>query len=386
MAKIPRNPVTGRVDLPDIVKYMEQNPSAMAEFMSDYDKSGAGIPKVDLTTYDYNALASTIVHESLWVIQLESMGFVDKNGSPIDPHKAHSSSGVQPTFMIYCYDDKGKYRVMDETVGLPNSKTVLESIQRAIAEPILPLKPCLPWLLLVSVKLQQHGAVLKPFLDSLPAPLNWRFETPEEAEGVLEGVHTLNEQGVREFMALAVKAKTTGNQAFTKKDRKAALDAYGEALGHIIELLSQKPDPDDEAKAVRLRAICYANRAATYLMPGEGSDFKKALQDGKASEEVDPSYSKAQATASDMLGNTDGALDAIARALRRKDLENDVGLVDRLVELITGGKGFPKDEADFKNWMLDVLINDRKSSERLSGIKGEWSRRCDAQFAKWNKK
>jgi len=85
------------------------------------------------------------------------------------------------------------------------------------------------------------------------------------------------------------------------------------------------------------------------------------------------------------LGKMDDAQDAIARALRRKDLENDVGLVDCLVDLLTGGQGFARDEATFKNWMLDVLINDRKSGERLKGIGGEWRRRCDAQFSKYKR-
>lgn len=92
-----------------------------------------------------------------------------------------------------------------------------------------------------------------------------------------------------------------------------------------------------------------------------------------------------QATASEALGQLDDAQDAIARALRRPDLENDKNLVDRLIHLLTAGNGLPNDESTFKNWMLDVLVNDRKTGERLSGIRGEWSRRCDEQFAKWKR-
>lgn len=90
-----------------------------------------------------------------------------------------------------------------------------------------------------------------------------------------------------------------------------------------------------------------------------------------------------QATSSQMLGKTDDALDAITRALRRKDLENDAGLVDRLIGLLTEGKGFSDDEGVFKNWMLDVLINNQKTAAKLEGVNGEWKRRCDRQFAKW---
>lgn len=92
-----------------------------------------------------------------------------------------------------------------------------------------------------------------------------------------------------------------------------------------------------------------------------------------------------QSTALQRLGKIDDAQDAIARALRRKDLENDAGLVDCLVDLLTAGQGLANDEETFKNWMLDVLINDRKSAERLKDIGGEWRRRCDAQFSKFKR-
>lgn len=91
-----------------------------------------------------------------------------------------------------------------------------------------------------------------------------------------------------------------------------------------------------------------------------------------------------QAAASEALGNKDDAKDAIARGLRRKDLENDVGLVDRLIELKTDGKGLFNNEETFKKWWLDVSINDAKSSDRLYGIQGEWKRRCAAQLEKWS--
>lgn len=89
-----------------------------------------------------------------------------------------------------------------------------------------------------------------------------------------------------------------------------------------------------------------------------------------------------QATAYQVLGDLESAKDAVARALHRQELENDLGLVNRLLDLYTGG-GFPDAEVDFKRWMLDVHLNDRKSAERLRDIRGEWTRRCDAQFAKW---
>jgi hypothetical protein len=105
---------------------MEENPSEMNQLMNEVDKHGIGSPKVDLDTYDYNALSQTITSEKEWVIQLESMGLVDGAGNPVDPDSAHSSTGVQPTFILYCYDDTGAYRITHECIGLPDSKTILQ--------------------------------------------------------------------------------------------------------------------------------------------------------------------------------------------------------------------------------------------------------------------
>ncbi|CAA7267660.1 unnamed protein product [Cyclocybe aegerita] len=381
--KIPPNPIrkgrhTGHSENP--------NDAELNELVATIGRLDLNKPKVDLETYDYKALRSTIKHLSSWVIQLENTGFVDANGQPIEPDQAQNTSGVRPTFAIYCYDDKTAYRITSQCVGLPDSNFVLETLKRAIAEPTIPLKPCLPWFLLISIKLAPYVPVLKPFLDSLPAPFHWRVETREEAQGVNDGVHSLNEEGVRNGLVLAEKAKVVGNNAFSQKDRKAAVKAYGEALSWLLDVLAQKPDTADEEKAKKLQAVCYANRAAAYLIPGEGINLRKALQDGKDAEKADPGYAKAyvrQATANQLLGKKDDALDAIARALRCKDLENDTGLVDRFIELMTDGKGLSDDEATFKNWTLDVMINDRKSSERLSDIEGEWKRRCDQHLSKW---
>ena len=102
---------------------MEENPSEMDQLMNEVDQRGIGIPKIDLETYDYNALSRTIKPETEWVIQLESMGFVDSAGNSVDPDHAHSSTGIQPTFILYCYDDTGAYRLTHECIGLPDSKT-----------------------------------------------------------------------------------------------------------------------------------------------------------------------------------------------------------------------------------------------------------------------
>lgn len=166
-------------------------------------------------------------------------------------------------------------------------------IKKSIATPALPLKPCLPWLFLLSIKLTGHAEGLRKFLDSLPKPFHWRVETKEEAEGVHDGIDNLNQKGKVSSTTLAKNSKDDGNKAFAAKDREAALKAYTNALSHIRDIFAQRPDVEEEKAAKKLMAICLSNRAATYLIPGTGCDASKALQDGKAAEEVDPGYNKA---------------------------------------------------------------------------------------------
>ncbi|KAF8226164.1 hypothetical protein L208DRAFT_1454009 [Tricholoma matsutake] len=366
ISKIPANSETGRVGLPDIMRFVSQNPSELNDLMTD------------LSSHDFASLAPTIKHEFFWVLQLEHVGMVDASERPVD--------SSNPSFVIYCYDDQERYRITHDCVGLPNSSTVLQALHRAIVKPLPPLKPCLPWLLLLSIKFKQHLPFLKSFLDSLPSPFHWRFETQEEADNLNEGIFQMNQQGALKGFASAEEKKKIGNAAFARKDYSTASRAYSDAIEDLLDVLSQKPDLDSEKKAKKLLAICHANRAAAYLISGEGSDATKALGDGKAAEVNDPSYAKGyirQATAYQVLGDLESAKDAVARALGRQELENDLGLADRLIDLYTDGKGFPDEEEHFKSWMLEVHHNHKKSSERLRYIGGEWTRRCDAQLAKW---
>ncbi|KAF9533411.1 hypothetical protein CPB83DRAFT_782965 [Crepidotus variabilis] len=382
MQKVPPNPVTGKVEMSDVMRYLEQHPDEMTNIAEAVDKIHKSRPPVDLKTYDYKALGKTIVHETFWVLQLEPFGYVDHSGKEVDTNTVQGTSGVRPTFIFYCYDDKGAYRITHQCVGLPNADTVLEVIQKAIATPEIPLKPKLPWFFLLSIKLAGHAESLRPFLDSLPKPFHWRVETKEEAQGVHDGVDGLNHKGKITAMTRAEKAKNEGNKSFSKKDREAALKSYKQALDLVEDVLCQKPTEAEEKAAKKLQAICFANRAAAYMIPGEGCDASKALEDGKAAEAADPSYNKSyirQASAYQSLGDLDGAKDAIARALKRKDLENDNGLVDRFIELLTNGKGFPDEESLFRDFMQDT-IRDKKSAIRMRGVEGLYKERVISHF------
>ncbi|KAG6909441.1 hypothetical protein DXG01_000426 [Tephrocybe rancida] len=390
VSKIPPNAVTGRVDLGDIMKYMSEHPDDMETLMASTSTLGLSDgADEDLSGYDYASLARTIRHESFWVLQLEHLGSVDSAGRPIPDEKAHLMKGARHTFMVYCYDDREQFRVTQECEGLPTADVVLQVLRRAIVKPLSPIKPELPWRLMLSIKFTQHVPHLKPFLDSLPKPFHWRLETAEEQNKVKEGIFELNEDGVRKALVAADKFKAAGNAAFTRKDRAGALKAYTSAINALIDVLSMNPGTEDEVRVKTQLAMCHGNRAATHLASGDDMDLKKAVEDGKSAEHWDAKYAKAyirQATAYQQAGDLESAKDAIARGLLLPELENEKALVDRLIELYTDGKGFSEDEDIFKTWVLDILINDRRSFQRLGKLQGGWRQRLDAHFTKWPKR
>ena len=166
------------------------------------------------------------------------------------------------------------------------------AIREAIAKPIAPCRPSLPNLLVVSRRLQLHITRARTFLDSLPEPFTWRFETEEEAEAVSSGVHNMNEENVAKGLKIGAGAKATANAAYAKQNCAVALKAYSEAIRTYEHVLTQRPDTAEEKTALRQLAVCYANRAAAYLLPGQGLDHEAALKDARKAEEVDPTYEK----------------------------------------------------------------------------------------------
>lgn len=144
VSKIPPNRQTGRVDIQDVIRlvlsnpnsfffsktqgrYMSQNPTEMENLMTAMS-SLDDTQEIDASSYDFAALASTIKHESFWVLQLENLGPVDASGKPADTPTSQNADVIQPSFIIYCYDDRETYRVTHECVGLPTSSTVLQLV------------------------------------------------------------------------------------------------------------------------------------------------------------------------------------------------------------------------------------------------------------------
>ena len=164
-------------------------------------------------------------------------------------------------------------------------------MKRAIAAPLPPLKPALPWQLCISLKLkpQFSSPEIKTFLDCLPKPFHWRFETAEERDNLADGIEEKNKQESEILLETAAQRKSEGNAAFAKKDEAAAIKAYGDAIECAVDALAQNAE-ENTTKATL--AILHANRAAAYLLPGKDESTQKALKDGDMAELYDPCYAK----------------------------------------------------------------------------------------------
>jgi hypothetical protein len=181
------------------------------------------------------------------------MGLVDSADELVDAARSSSAHGVRPSFMIYCYDEKGCCRLTQDCIGRPDSNNILQwvvqisskasitssvvwihfltrVIRSAIADPLPPLEPGLPWLFVVSRAFLPAVDGIRHFLNSLPSPFYWRVETAEEAHNVKEGTHDLKKEGFSTYINLAAQRKTEGNRAFTTRNRSTAVGAYQDAI------------------------------------------------------------------------------------------------------------------------------------------------------------
>ena len=73
-------------------------------------------------------------------------------------------------------------------------------------------------------------------------------------------------------------------------------------------------------------------------------------------------------------GDKSLAMDALAKALRRPELENEIGLVGMLIEFQTEGKGLPEDMEQFKAVAKRLIKGDEESAKRMKDVKGLWYR------------
>lgn len=389
--RIPPNPLTGKPELNDIMKFMTQHPEELQNLVHQMDESSVGKP-MDYANYDFNPLAKTVKPRTPWVLQLQDMGLVDGNGNPVDVSVKGKEREIetQQFFIIYVYDEKGRYRSTQNVYGNVTAGNLVQALQQAMAKPLPPLKPAMPSVLMISLLLQRFNPALRSWLDTLPPPFTWRFETEEESRSVSSGISSLNEKGFDIHLGRSSQFKQQGNEAFKKKDRTGAVDAYAKAIDELEEALifaDMKGDVDAQSQVKSALAVCYANRAAAWCIEGAGIDANKAIDDGKLSEEMDKVYNKAyyrQAKAHMILEQRSKAENVLIRALSLPELENDNSLVDFLIDLQTDGRGLSQDEGEFKQWVLDLVVNNVEPGRaKPTSLKGEWKRRCDAMFEKF---
>ncbi|PSR75757.1 hypothetical protein PHLCEN_2v8874 [Hermanssonia centrifuga] len=272
----------------DIARHLaDKDPADIEKLMAAL--SSMDIPEPDLDKFDYSTVP--VKNKSFWVMQLTPDGFVTRDGQFVQQY----TPGCQPNFQLIVYDERSSFRVSatPPQPGMPSSAFILTSFKRAIACPLPPLRQSLPSQLIIALKLSPHIDTLRPFLNSLPAPFEWRLETPEEAQEVAEGVYDRNKEGVLTGLSTAESEKTLGNQAVARKDRLKAVRHYTEAIECLQDARAQSPTEDELKKIKSLVSVCYANRAAAWLMEGTGQDPKKALEDAECAVRFDETYGKA---------------------------------------------------------------------------------------------
>lgn len=98
----------------DVAKLMPKDPSKLGPLLEQIGRLEKPAPNLD--TFNYSSLVPGKEWESFWVLQLGHLG----NDGP-DHHP-----GTKPVFMLYCYDDQGAHRIMEEVKGLPTARLVLK--------------------------------------------------------------------------------------------------------------------------------------------------------------------------------------------------------------------------------------------------------------------
>ena len=108
-------------------------------------------------------------------------------------------------------------------------------------------------------------------------------------------MHELNVKGIVKATRRAEEEKQLGNDAIGRKDRTAAVKHYSEAYQFLADAIAQNAIDEEKRDIKRKMAICLSNRAAAWLLDGQGQDAKKALQDAEKAATIDEDYGKAYA-------------------------------------------------------------------------------------------
>jgi len=221
---------------------------------------------------------------------------------------------------------------------------------------------------------------LRPFLDTLPRPFTWRVQTPNEANILASSVEEHRSGAVSRLLHAAETAKARGNVAFAGRVQSAALEEYSTAIEALVTASLQKATDAEMRRIKPLMSVCYANRAAVYLMEGPWRDAEEALKDAKEAVLRDADYAKAyyrQAKAHQALSQSSEAIDVLTKALRRPSLASDPGLNDALVDAYGG---FPIMEDKLRLFCRNVFT-DNHGDHRARGLE-EFERRASEHVRK----
>ncbi|KAF8884885.1 hypothetical protein CPB84DRAFT_1850516 [Gymnopilus junonius] len=389
--KIRPDPLTGKVEMGDFAQYLQSNMDdpdvarMMGSIIGAYGKLEEERSNARNTVVNFSSIP--VQKFTLWSIQLQFSGLELPTGEPLrsnDPRR--TQEGVKQTFSLSCYIKVGPGmdsdidRLVQSFVGLPDSNQVENFIREAILRPYPPLESYVPNMILLSGNLRQHEAALHPFLDSLPAPFQWKIapQRYEEREGETHYFRSL--VNFERYLEIADEKKEEGSKAFAAKNGVAAVGAYREAIDYIEKALIKTHgilDVEMNERALNAKAVYCANCSAARLLKGDAMDAHKALKDAESAIKSSAHYVKAYVRLSrayEALGDYRQAEESIARALRLPQLENHGGLVDHLIMLQTDGKGLPKDRNAFADWSRKLLF-ENESAERMKSVGGLWRKR-----------
>lgn len=162
-----------------------------------------------------------------------------------------------------------------------------------MAKPLPGQEPCLPTVLIIQHNLRKHAPILGPFLNTLPRPFSWAFES----EDLLQLTSSRSLFSYDISMGRAEECKDEGNKLFNKRDRHGAILAYTTAIDILMNAFRSDPNQKKNRDAEKLLAVCSANRAAAYLLPdssqtGDMEDLHEAWKDGEVAICTYPSYAK----------------------------------------------------------------------------------------------
>ncbi|KAI0310340.1 hypothetical protein OF83DRAFT_881799 [Amylostereum chailletii] len=308
------DPITGELDVPEVARYFLSNMhkpemqnifTGMMGVMEQYDRNDVS---------DYNFASLRPVKDAVWHFSM--MG---------------------PA--MFCSGSWGEPRAMyNPPMGVAEPAGILKFIKDGIANCSLGLPPSLPELMIFSPGFAPYLSILRPFLDSLPSPLRWTFETADIRAAEVVADELGHEFRGAKYLDLAEKCRSAGLLAYTKKNRAGALDAFARGTELAESALGEAGDPGQRAAAHRMIAVCLANRAGVYLVDGPGMNAKNALRDAQKAEGADPTYIKAyhrQARAHEHLGDLVKARDVMTRALQISGMENEPSLRAELRRLET---------------------------------------------------